>query len=97
MEAISVRQLRALNHSMRIKILTSLKESIRLLRKDDTSYCLEKNRIKKVCKAINNAMNPFDENIDKNVLLNISTGRAASQHVTNFLLNKIPEVNKAHM
>ncbi|XP_053595581.1 uncharacterized protein LOC103568398 isoform X1 [Microplitis demolitor] len=32
-------------------------------------------------------MNPFDENIDKNVLFNIATGKAASGNVAEFLIN----------
>lgn len=68
---------------------------------DDTSYCLQKNRIIKdqkslhsIIEAINNTMNPFDDNIDKNVLFNISTGRAASENVTNFLQNIKEEGHK---
>ena len=44
---VSARQKWALNHSMRTKILTAVKENVRLPQKDDTSYSLKKSRIKK--------------------------------------------------
>ncbi|VVC93252.1 unnamed protein product [Leptidea sinapis] len=37
--------------------------------------------------TIKKTMNPFSENIDKNSLFNLSTGKAASLNVANFLLN----------
>lgn len=93
-DSISARQRWALSHSMRTKILTTIKENIGLTKKDDTSHSLQKSKIKKdkesldsIIKAIREAMNPFDDAIDKKLLFNISTGKATSPEVTDFLLN----------
>lgn len=93
-ESISARQRWALSHSMRTKILTAVKENIGLSKKDDTSHSLQKSKINKdnknlqsIIQAIKNTMNPFDDNVDKNILFNISTDKAASENVAKFLLN----------
>ncbi|CAH2109150.1 unnamed protein product [Euphydryas editha] len=92
--SISARQKWALSHGMRTKILTSVKEETGLLSKDDTSRCLQENQIKKDKRHLNNiietikqVINPFEQNIDKDQMFNISTGKSASAHVTDFLLN----------
>ncbi|CAH0555054.1 unnamed protein product [Brassicogethes aeneus] len=92
--SISARQRWALSHSMRTKILSAVKVEIGLSHSDDTSYSLEKNRIEKdnktlssILETIKKTMDPFDENLDKNILFNMSTGKAASSNVADFLLN----------
>lgn len=92
-DSISARQRWALSHNMRTKILTAVKENLGLSQKHDTSHALQKSRIKKdktnlhsIIETIKNTVNPFDNNIDTNVLFNISTGKAASPAVTDFLL-----------
>lgn len=79
---------------MRTKIPTTIKENIRLTKKDDTSHSLQRSKIKKdrgsldsIISAIKEAMNPFNDDIDKKLLFNISTGKATSPEVTDFLLN----------
>lgn len=56
-------------------------------------HCKE-NQIEKDNKTLNRiietmkkTMNPFSENLDQNILFNMSTGKAASSHVSDFLLN----------
>lgn len=61
--------------------------------------CIKKdqNNLQNIITAISNLINPFDDKIDKNALYNISTGKAASSEVTNFLLGvewSQKEVNK---
>lgn len=92
-DAISARQRWALSHSMRTKILSTVKESIGLQKMDDTSHSLQKSKIRKdknslmsIINTIKDTMNPFDDTIDKNNLFNISTGKAASAEVGEFLL-----------
>ncbi|XP_077276997.1 uncharacterized protein LOC143905452 [Temnothorax americanus] len=93
-ESISARQRWALSHSMRTKIISTVKEHVGLSQKDDTSHALQKSRIKKdneslqsIIETIKNTLNPFVESIDKNVLFNISTGKATSPEVCDFLIN----------
>lgn len=92
--SVSARQRWALSHSMRTKILTAVKENIGLSVQADTLHSLQKSKIQKdrknvesIIQTIKSTMNPFDSNIDKNILFNISTGKAASSDVTEFLIN----------
>ncbi|CAG4994332.1 unnamed protein product [Parnassius apollo] len=88
--SIAARERWALSHSVRTKIMSSVKAEIGLSQADDTSYTLQKNRIEKDSKTLNNivkTMNPFSENVDKDRLFNLSTGKAASSNVTDYLLN----------
>ncbi|KAF2885473.1 hypothetical protein ILUMI_20701 [Ignelater luminosus] len=93
-ESISVRQRWALSHSVRAKIVSTVKEHVNLSQKDDTCHVLQKSRIKKdkeslqsIIETIRNTLNSFDESIDENVLFNISTGKATSPEVCDFLTN----------
>lgn len=70
--SISARQRWALSHCMRTKILSFVKNNGKLSHIDD---------------GINNTLNPFDSTIDQEILFNITSGRAASPEVANFLLN----------
>lgn len=92
--SIAARQRWALSHSIRTKILSAVKAEVGLSRADDTSHSLQKNQIEKDNKTLNRIIetmkkttNPFSENLDKNILFNMSTGKAASSHVSDFLLN----------
>lgn len=74
------------------------------MHEDDTSHCLQQHQVKKdkldlnrIITVINNSINPFHENIDKNSLFNISTGKAASQPIADFLLNITSIGNKQKM
>lgn len=91
--SIAARERWALSHSVRTKIMSFVKAEIGFSQADDTSYTLKKNRIEKDSKTLNSivetikkTMNPFSENVDKDSLFNLSTGKAASSNVTNFLL-----------
>lgn len=93
-DSLSARQRWALSYSTRTKILSCVKDDVQLSRKDDTSHTLQKNAIKKdrkslenIIEAIKNTMDPFEDTIDQTVLFNISTGKSASESVTNFLLS----------
>ncbi|CAG4953965.1 unnamed protein product [Parnassius apollo] len=64
--SIAARERWALSHSVRTKIMSSVKAEIGLSQADDTSYTLQKNRIEKDSKTLNNivktmkkTMNPF--------------------------------------
>lgn len=92
--SIAARQRWALSHSVRTKIMSFVKAEIGLSQADDTSYTLQKNRIEKDSKTLNSivetikkTMNPFSENVDKDSLFNLSTGKAASSTSTDYLLN----------
>lgn len=92
--SISARQRWSLSHSMRTKILSKLLEEINITSKDDVSHELKQNRIYKDREALNNILNeikkninPFDPTIDKDQLFNITTGKATTEQISNFLLN----------
>lgn len=78
--SIAARERWALSHNVRTKIMSFVKAEIGLSQADDTSYTLQKNRIEKDSKTLNNivetikkTMNPFSENVDKDSLFNLST------------------------
>lgn len=92
--SIAARERWTRSHSVRTKIMSFVKAEIGLSQADDTSYTLQKNRIVKDSKSLNNivktikkTINPFSENVDKDSLFNLSTGKAASSNVTDYLLN----------
>ena len=51
--------------------------------------------MKSICQHIENTINPFSTDVDSNCLLNIETGRAASEETVAFLLN-VQEAGNAH-
>lgn len=92
--SIGARRRWALSHSLRTKILSNLKNELQMTSQDDVSHALKKNRLEKDLKnlkaithAIEETLNPFDPSVDRNQLFNISTGKAASTNVEEFLLN----------
>lgn len=92
--SIAARERWAHSHSVRTKIMSFVKAEIGFSQADDTSYTLKKNRIEKnsntlnsIVETIKKTINPFSEKVDKDSLFNLSTGKAASSNVTNFLLN----------
>lgn len=79
---------------MRTKIISKVLEDIGITRGDDISYELKTKRIEKdwdavakIIDAIKLNLNPFDCNMDAQSLFHITTGRAVSNSVANFLLN----------
>ncbi|KAK9876442.1 hypothetical protein WA026_012755 [Henosepilachna vigintioctopunctata] len=93
-DSIAARKRWALSHSMRTKILTSIKQNIGLTKKDDTSHSLQQIKIKKdkknlesIIEAIKCTMNASDDTIDKDTSFNILAAKGVSKKVANFLLN----------
>lgn len=92
--SISARQRWAQSHSLRVTIISKVFEELDLSRKEDVSEDLKPHRIKQNCKdleklirAVTDTMNPFSDSINKVHLFNISTGKAANEDTTNFLLS----------
>ena len=44
--------------------------------------------MKNIRNQIEESINPFDNELDKNILVNIDTGKGASKETTDFLLNR---------
>ena len=68
-------------------------EQLGITKKEDVTCDLKPNQMKKnsqniakIIALIDTTMNSFSENIPKEQLYNIGSGRAASQETTNFLL-----------
>ena len=92
--SISARQRWAQSHSIRVTVVSQLYEDLGLTSKEDVSDelrpCnLKKNNksLTKLLTAIPNSMNPFSSEIDKDHLFNISTGKAAKEETSTFLLD----------
>lgn len=73
---------------MRTKILSFVKNNVKLSHIDDGSHSLQKSRIAKdrktldaIIEGIKNTLNPFDTTVDQEILFNITSGRAASPEV----------------
>lgn len=69
-------------------------EQTGLRKTEDVTADLQKSIIKKnimqldtFTAGIRTNMNPFTEDLDRNLLFNISTGQAATENITNFLLD----------
>ena len=45
--------------------------------------------LKSLCNQIEESINPYDKNLEKNILVNIDTGKGASPETTDFLLNVV--------
>lgn len=91
--SISARQRWAKSHDIRSTIISYTYEVTGLQKRQDVTSDLESHRIKKDCNQLqkfmntfDKFMNPFDVNIDQQFLFNISTGKAASIPVQEFLL-----------
>lgn len=92
--SVSARQRWALSHNMRTKIISRLFEELKITSSNDTVRELENHRIEKDKKALENIIikikeniNPFDNNIEREYLYNISTGRAVPNDTVSFFLN----------
>ena len=91
--AVVFRQLPIESHSLRTKIISMLFEKSSITKKSDIIRNLKPNQMKKnsqnmakIVSLIDTTMNPFSENIPKEQLYNIGSGKVASQQTTNFLL-----------
>ena len=74
--------------------MSQLLDNLKLTAKEDITEGLKPHRIRssqsgtaRIIESIENHINPFDENLDKEVLFNIATGKAASAETADFLLN----------
>ena len=92
--SISARQRWCKSHSIRSTIISYVLEETELTKTEDITADLEKNRLKKnnaqlevFIDAINQYINPFATDLDKDLLYNISNGQAASGPITEFLIN----------
>ena len=90
--AITARQRWAESHFMRTSIISRVLDLLDMARKDEVSHYLRPSKIKadnitirKVVNIIRETMNPFDE-LEKDHLYNIATGKAASAETADFVL-----------
>lgn len=92
--SISARQRRARSHDIRSIIISSVYKDLGLKKEQDVSAELTKHAIQNNAKQLQKFIdtfdlfiNPFDLQAPKDLLINISSGKAASEPVENFLLN----------
>ncbi|CAG9818900.1 unnamed protein product [Phaedon cochleariae] len=93
--SISARRRWAASHSLRTSSVTNLLENLKLTSAEDVSNDLRNHRIEKdnaflqeMVNHISTTLNPFLSAIsDHNQLLNLATGKAATECTKNFLLN----------
>ena len=88
---ISARRRWVQSHFLRMSVVSHLLESLDLNKKEDVTADLQKNKkrknaeaLKSICQHIENTINPFSTDVDPNCLLNIETGRAASEETVAF-------------
>lgn len=93
-DSIAARQRWARSHDIRLTIITHVLEEIGINKKQDISAELQPSNIKKNCeqlekfvKSFDQFINPFSAQLPPNQLFNISSGKAASTQVEDFLLN----------
>ena len=77
-----------------MSVVSHLLESLDLNRKEDITADLQKNKMKKnaqalksICHHIEETITPFSYLVNTKCLLNIETGKAASDKTVTFLLN----------
>ena len=82
------------SHSLRTVLLIQIFNSLGINKKEDVSRDLKPYKIKshndslnKILSMIYETLNPFDVNVDKSHLFNITTGKFAKEETTPFLLS----------
>ena len=82
------------SHSIRSTIISHVVQQVGLSKNQDITADFEKSKMEKSTIQLNNFIggimrniNPFDENIGKEKIFNISNEQAASIDIENFLLN----------
>ena len=87
------RQRWAKSHHFRTQNLHKLYEDLNITRKENTTKDLQQHRIQKNSKNVNslfeciqNALNPFSDDIPKDKLFNIASGKSLNSEATEFLL-----------
>ena len=96
--SISARQRWAHSHYLRISVVSHLLEKLDLNHKEDVSADLQGSKkrknaetLKSISSHIERTLNPFSNEIDRQHLFNIASGKSASDQTTNFLLN-VPNI-----
>lgn len=92
--SISARKRWALSHSIRTSLISHMLDILNINKTEDTSNACRSHVVKKdnlalksVINEVENNINPFNSEIDKDNLFNISTGKSATEKVKHYLLN----------
>lgn len=92
--SISARQRWALSHDIRSTVISTVYKNLNLRKEQDVSEELSNHNMKNNSKQLqqfadtfNQFINPFSAEIPQDILLNISSGKAASEKVEKFLLD----------
>ena len=91
--SISARQRWAESHYLRMSIINDVLEEVGMKRKEDITFKLRPNVIKKDNACVTKLKNMIKENLnpfnmeDKEHLFNLATGKSVSKETENFLLN----------
>ena len=77
-----------------MSVVSHLLDTLDLNNKEDVTADLKPckmrkiaDALKKLCNQIEESINPFDKNLEKNILVNTYTDKCASPETTDFLLN----------
>ena len=92
--SISARQRWADSHFVRMEVLSEVLNKLDMTTKEDVSQDLKPNQImkntrdlEKILRSIQENMNPFSEEVNKDLLFNKGTGKSSRQETAEFLLN----------
>ncbi|GBP70315.1 hypothetical protein EVAR_52334_1 [Eumeta japonica] len=92
--SVAARQRWAINHSARARLISHVLKTAGIAKNQDITSELKSSRIRKshqqvekFTRTLQQYMNPFDNSLDADKLYNITTGEAAAQNTTDFLLN----------
>ena len=94
--SISARKRWGQNHFLRMSVMSHLLDTLDLNKKEDVTADIKpckmrKNAdaLKKLCNQMEESTNPYDKNLEKNILVNIDTGIGASSATTDFSPNVV--------
>ena len=92
--SIPAKQRWADSHFVRMEVLSEVLNKLDMTTKEDVSQDLKPNRImkntrdlEKILRSIQENMNPFSEEVNKDIPFNIDTGKSTKQEIAEFLLN----------
>ena len=98
--SVSARQRWAVSHLVRMEVVSKVLNKLDMTTKEDVSQDLKPNRIlkntkylEKILRSIQENMDLFSEEVNKDFLFNINNGKSPKQETTKFLLsfNKISQ------
>ena len=98
--SVSARQRWAVSHLVRMEVVSKVLNKLDMTTKEDVSQDLKPNRIlknakylEKILRSIQENMDLFSEEVNKDFLFNIDNGKSPKQETTKFLLsfNKISQ------